>query len=384
MAARTGTDRLADNRNQHFVPKVHFKPFSVGGHGGAIQIFNLDRRQAIPNASVKKQCSGGYFYGHNKQLEKAIQTIEGAYGQMLRRLLPPEAEPAAVDCTVLRRFMLLQNLRTEAAAASASQVMAAMARFPGSIPEGEAFDIKEAMRLAVGEAMLVFARSMKVVDDLRVTIVRNRSLTPFITSDDPAVLTNRWYLQNPRARGLPFSLRNAGMILLMPLSPATLVMLHDPEVYTVGHRRGVVWIDEDADAEALNAHQILNCAANLYFRDWETRDRVCTSVTATLPERPDRRHRTTYAVRGEVVGDHVRYDVRPFEEIAFEGKKEVLIHTEVLRPRPSRWPSFLDYRRDGRAYSNGSRTGFVRRGCLDAGFVQGAGYRRIKFNTHMA
>ena len=232
--------------------------------------------------------------------------------------------------------------------------------------------------MAVEEAMLVYARSMEIVDDLRVTIIRNRSATPFITSDDPAVLTNRWYLQNRRADGLSFSLRNAGLIMLMPLSPSTLAMLHDPDIYSVGHRRGVIWIEDDADADALNAHQILNCAANLYFRDWELRDRVTESVTAVLPQRTGRRQRTTYAVRGETVGDHVRYDVQPFEEIVFEDRKEVLIHTEVLRPRPNRWPTFLDYRRGGRAYSNGSRTGFVRLGCLEAGFVQGAGYRRIR------
>ncbi len=369
---------MADNKNQHFVPKVHFRPFSVDREGKAIHLFNLDNGRAIPNAPVRNQCSGDYFYGHDRNLETAIQTIEGAYGQMLQRLLPPEAEPGALDGVVLRRFMLLQNLRTEAAAASASQVMAAMARFPGSFPDGEAFDIKVAIKVAVEEAMLVFARSMKIVDDLRLTIVRNGSGTPFITSDDPAVLTNRWYLQNPRARGLSFSLRQSGMILLMPLSPTTLAFLHDPDVYAIGHRRGLVWIEDDAEAAALNAHQILNCAANLYFHDWETRDRVGASVAASLTARLGPRHRTTYAVRGEQVGEHVRYDVQPFEEIAFEERKDVLIHTEVLRPQPGRWPAFLNYHRGGRVYSNGSRTGFVRRGCLEAGFVEGTGYRRIR------
>lgn len=56
----------------------------------------------------------------------------------------------------------------------------------------------------------------------------------------------------------------------------------------------------------------------------------------------------------------------------------MLVHTEALRPRPPHWPTFLKFRRGGRAYSNGSRTGFVRRGCLEGGFVQGVGYRRIR------
>lgn len=369
---------MADNKNQHFVPKAHLKPFSVDRGGRAIHLFNFDSGRAIPNAPVRNQCSSDYFYGHDPRLEAAIQAVEGPYGQMLLRLLPEGATPGALDCTVLRRFILLQHLRTEAAAASASKVMAAMAQLPGVLPAGEAFDIKAAMRVAVEEAMRVYARSMRIVDDLRVTLVRNRTSTPFVTSDDPAVLTNRWYLQKPRARDLTFSIRQAGLIMLLPLSPTVLAMLHDPDVYAIAHRRGVVEIDREEDAHALNEHQILNCAANLYFDDWTRRGRVSEAVRATAQERQGRRHRTTYAVRDREIGEHVRYAVQPLNDILAEVPREVLIHTEVLRPRPRRWPAFLQYRRGGHAYSNGSRTGFIRLGCLQGGFVQGEGYRRIR------
>lgn len=72
---------MADNKNQHFVPKAHLKPFSVDGEGKAIHLFNLDAGRAIPNAAVRKQCSHDYLYGRDAQLERAIQTIEGRTGQ---------------------------------------------------------------------------------------------------------------------------------------------------------------------------------------------------------------------------------------------------------------------------------------------------------------
>ena len=53
---------MADNKNQHFVPKAHLKPFSVDGEGKAIHLFNLDAGRAIPNAAVRKQCSHDYLW----------------------------------------------------------------------------------------------------------------------------------------------------------------------------------------------------------------------------------------------------------------------------------------------------------------------------------
>lgn len=369
---------MADNKNQHFVPKAHLKPFSVDGEGKAIHLFNLDADRAIPNGAVRKQCSHDYFYGQDKQLERAIQTIEGAYGSAIQRLITHAANPTALDRLVLRRFVFLQHLRTEAASVSASQIAAALAQLPGVLPDGEAFNPEAAMLEAAQAAMLFYARSMKIVDDLQMTLVRNRTATPFVTSDDPAVLTNRWHLQNPRGRGLAFGVRSGGAIMLLPLSPEALAVFHDPQVYSVPHEYGVIELRRDEEVWALNEHQILNCAANLYFRTWDDRDEIAGAVREAAARRQNPRHRTTYAVRDEVVGEHVRYEVRPLADIVPHADRDVLVHTETLRARPARWPRFLQYRRDGRLYSNGTRTGFVREGCVAAGFIDGAGYRRVR------
>lgn len=369
---------MATNKNQHFVPRCHLKPFTVGEANKAIHLFNLDADRAIEGAPVRNQCSRDYFYGQDTGLEAAIQSVEGPYGATVARLRMEGAAAGAHDRTVLRRFILLQHMRTEAASVRASQMMAALAELPDVLEDGEAFDLKAVTREAVIAAMAHYGRSMRIVDDLQLTIVRNRSRTPFITSDDPAVLTNRWQLQNRRAGGLAFGVRSAGLIMILPLAPDWLALLHDPDVYVVPHRDGMVEIQSDEEADALNAHQVLNCAANLYFGEWDDRQRVAEAARAHAPLRLDPRHRTTYAVRAGVDGDHVRYDAMPLAEIMPDPDRDVLVHTQILRPVPARWPGFIRYRRDGRVYSNGTRTGFVRRGCLEAGFVQGEGYRRVR------
>ena len=67
--------------------------------------------------------------------------------------------------------------------------------------------------------MSVFFNAGDTVDDLYVCLVRNRTNLPFVTSDNPAVMTNRWHLTDRRARGVSPGLGNAGMIGLLPLAP---------------------------------------------------------------------------------------------------------------------------------------------------------------------
>jgi hypothetical protein len=49
--------------------------------------------------------------------------------------------------------------------------------------------------------MRIFAEEMDIIDDLKLCLIRNRTSIPFVTSDDPAVMTNRWYLADYRNLG---------------------------------------------------------------------------------------------------------------------------------------------------------------------------------------
>ena len=359
---------MADNKNQHFVPRVHLRPFTVNGEGLAINLFNLDRMKAIPNAPVRNQCSGDYFYGQNKLLENAINFIEDPYGPIVRHLSDGGAVGSAVK-VVLKRFIYLQYLRTEAASLKASEMALALQDVPGSdlpVPT-----VKEASKEAVQAAMLNYKDTMRIVDDLTLCIARNRSDLPFFTSDDPAILTNRLHIQRPRKGRPSFGVKTAGAIFFLPLSPSLCAILYDGAVYTSGHRAHWIDIDRHQDIEALNAHQVLGCWANVYFREWGDRDTIASQVEAGKPGRPATRQTVTQAVleKSDDWGEY--YAVRKPTDIR-NGEK-VLVHVATNHPAPSTWPSFLRFRSNAHAYSNG----LTRRWCLEQGFVQGSGYRKI-------
>ena len=85
-------------------------------------MFNLDRQRLISNAAVKHQCSGSYFYGDN-QKEDALQFMEQSYASTLRHISEAQYKALNVrDEIVLRRFWLLQFLRTDASSRRAVEM----------------------------------------------------------------------------------------------------------------------------------------------------------------------------------------------------------------------------------------------------------------------
>ena len=111
---------------------------------------------------------------------------------------------------------------------------------------------------AVLQAMVTYGQNIHTMDDIAVCLVRNTSDISFITSDDPAILTNRWYLEMPSSKGPSFGLDQSGNIMILPLTPKILFLGYDSHLYTVRSKKGWAEINSASDADAYNEQQILN------------------------------------------------------------------------------------------------------------------------------
>lgn len=359
---------MASNKNQHFVPRCYLRAFTDQGKGKAINLFNLDRQQSIPRAPVKGQCSGDYFYGEDLQLETLLQSFEGEYATRLVAILAPDYQLTAGDEVFLRRFWRLQYLRTEAASLRAVQMLQQMGNDLG----GAAAEFKTTIKEAVQAAMYTFFAAADVVSDLKVRLVRNRTDRDFITSDNPAVMTNRWHLTDPRVKGVAPGLKNAGMIGLLPLSPEALCIIYDGDLHSIPHQAGWTDVTAVADVEAFNEHQALNCEANLYFRNWDGRDRVAEAAQVTIARRPQARHEIVYLAfdrrdaRGKVYV--------PIDAADAAKHQDVIVHSASVLAVPARWPRQLGWRPGGVVYDSGNGSGFVR----NARRENDVAYRKIK------
>jgi Protein of unknown function (DUF4238) len=364
---------VASHKNQHFVPRCYLKPFSYLQKGRVISLYNLDSRVSVKSAPLKSQCAGSYFYGEDLRLERLLEQAEGTYSETLRGINSPRYSLTESGKTVLRHFCYLQHCRTEAALQRMATPTLDIMRIAGdtNIPSGRS--LKHDTVLA---GMRAFAATMPSVYDLKVCLVRNRTSRHFFTSDDPAVLTNRWYQQSPQAKGGSGGAGNAGALFFLPLTSQILCVLYDGDVYSIPNCGGWATVSKTSDVDAFNEHQILHCMTNLYFADRDGLAAVECAVEATLPRRPAARYEITVAVldRENAWGEY--YRVIPRDALGREGK--AFFHARGIPLRPSRWPSIIGWRSTPKIYSNGSGTGFVRRWTLENGTNLGVGYHRVR------
>ena len=346
---------MPKNRNQHFVPRCYLRSFSLDEEKLAISLINLQQIRLITNAPLKNQCSKDYFYGTNDQLEAGIQMIETGYAEELRSLIKSSHCLAAEQQNVFRMFWLFQHLRTEAAAKQSVLLADSIRDFGEWAPEESRLTIKDAVQIACH----TFADNMHLIDDLKFCLFKNKTDVPFITSDNPAVITNKWHLEKKATVNHSFGMGSAGMLAILPLTPRLLLLGYDGDVYSIAKNQGVAEIKNERDAIAFNRHQFLQCDANVYVHDASHGDTLINHYRDIEHARPSKRHVIHYAQSDSRNGDHTRYVVTPLDEL--DKSKEAILHSRVIHPHPGIWPSQIRIRTNGSVYTNGSGMGYVRK-----------------------
>jgi hypothetical protein len=347
---------MASKKSQHFVPKVHLKPFATDADGNAISLFNIKQSRVIHEAGIKHQCARNYFYGKDDKLETMFGQIEGQYAIGLRNAQNKQFSEG--DLEWMKMFMALQHSRTEVAAAQVKEFFEKSGKvtFRGkSIPESERPPLDP--RQIVIQALKQIRAVSPSMAGLAFCIFKNQTNTDFVTSDNPLVNTNRFYCQ--KLNETSWGAQSAGALFILPLSPRLLACLYDPGVYVVDHANGYVEITKVTDVLAFNEMQYLNAAENIYFSDPASGDRIASEFTATANRRVTELARLTeYGAIELKDGRDKLVRLKPgMDEAKFDSK---YIRLEMPRPVPARWPSGLRFRAKPVAYSNGSAAGYVR------------------------
>ncbi|MCD2323047.1 DUF4238 domain-containing protein [Sphingomonas sp. IC-56] len=359
---------MPDNKNQHYVPRCHLKPFTRNGEGLAINLLNHGSGRVVLGAPVKNQCSRSYFYGEDLVLEKLLQGEEGKYAAIVRDVIAGAAIDEA-QRRLLRDFAYLQVSRTAAAMERRRAALVDMDRVSHQgfedIRKDEADTSHRRVMLSV---MKTWAETARHIHDLDVLLVRNETARDFFTSDDPAALTNRVYLQ--RMKDHSFGLISVGTQVVMPITPRVAMMSFDPKAYAPkGASKGWIVADRMVDIDAINEFQLLNSVANLYFSDPDDADRLRLAFEEAEPRRPADRFRHWVGIQIEDEGIYERYRRATPEELQTRATR-ITSHSPVY-PVPSRWFSKLPFRLPLSGATNGSGVGFVR----SAHMKSGAGFR---------
>jgi hypothetical protein len=353
---------MAEHKQQHYVPRCHFKPFSKDGKGGAINLFNITKDKTVECAPVKGQCAKDYMYGEDLLLEKAFQQIEGEYARAVRVIQTNPCSTGVKDLEVLKVFAALQHFRTEAAMKRTQDFHLGLddtifdREFPAQAAQRPPPpDDQEILR----STMMMAINSTAIFKDLNACIVLNRTKTDFVTSDDPAVFTSKYYFQ--RLGSGNFGLASSGAMLILPITPRALAMFYDSNVYVAPGKIGnCIELTKERDICAFNELQYLKAARNIYFANYAQFEKIKSEFYRIKPRRPTSWLVTSVFVPDELAPPGIERYRRARDEERRKARS-TLVCTSAIYPEPSRWPSILGYRMKPRTYSNGSAIGHVRK-----------------------
>jgi len=365
---------MAQNKNQHYVPRCHLDAFSADGNRKSINMLNIVNNKRVRNAPIKGQCAKAYFYGEDLALERSLQAPEGAYAAVVREASAPNFTITPQSAAVLKQFWMLQYYRTEASSRRAAMMWADQGEiaFGSDVPPEWRMSDQEVLRLG----MRIALQNLHLINDLKVCLIRNETRVPFITSDDPAIIANRWHSQNRLARGVTPGGGSSGALLMLPLSPAIYCIVYDGDVYNVANSGGWVTVDRLADITFLNQFQILKCLNTIYFNNWDSVDYAQQLAERYIPIRPKKRHEILKLVLAykDENGDHYR----PFDGSDADALKPAIIHMQAHEGQPNHWPSFIRFRFQPKIYTNGTAVGFVRKATVETEFKGVEGFRLVR------
>lgn len=344
---------MADHKNQHFVPRILLKPFSLNGEGKAINLYNIRGDRLIPSAPVKGQCARHYLYGEDGKLESSLAKIEGSFGATRDRIMA--GGNLAQDRQDLNFFTYLQFRRTEMAAQRLKESYEMMNENTFGTKDEPA--VPSARRLIL-QSLQFCLQTRHDIEDLKIRIIENRTKVDFVISDDPSVLMNRFAAQ--KLGGAGFGISSSGVLFVMPLAPRFAVICYDGLVYTLPDlTKGRLYVKHVDAAEALNELQNLKAAENIYFNNWEDRDHVRAKFLIVKDNRPKEWSAIKHLIPAGEDETGTLYKEGTIDEAKKAGKS--LMQMSVKYPEPSRWFPPLKFRGKPKTFYEGTGVGHVRK-----------------------
>lgn len=240
-----------------------------------VGLYNLKSGRTVEIAPIKSQCARDYFYTKDPKFENAFAGLEGVQKKLIAKIIDESYVPPvdSLEHHELISLIMFQTGRTVSTAARQDHLYNEFGKailqkqferdkrddLLAFLPEVE-LSLTHGVLESIGQHLAMYP----LIGDLEITLFVNNSKEDFLTSDHPVALCNNLPPSSPQGANLGFASR--GLIVLLPLSPRSLLFLSDPEVYkTARDEHGVVLVTKVRDTVELNLTQCFNAHDNLYF-----------------------------------------------------------------------------------------------------------------------
>lgn len=253
-----------DKKNHHFVPQFYLRNFS--NDNKSMGMFLLDKQKYIPYASIKKTAYREYLYGENGTIENGLANNEGEWSKIINKIIA--AEKIDLDdeeeYITLLLFLTLTEARTSQIADYNNAQISTTANLLFKMKEGKDRDLGVHYNIPNLISMQAAAKSTPMLTDLNLLLVINESNRGFITSDNPVVRYNQFFVFRNYYRN--YGIGQMGIQLFVPLNPKICLCVYDDVMYSP-ITKDVVTIHSGSQINELNKLFLLNAYERIFFNN---------------------------------------------------------------------------------------------------------------------
>ncbi len=339
---------MAQNKNQHYVPKFYFKLFSKNQK--TICLFNIPNEKFIEHAPIVGQCSKDYFYSKNIKTEKVFSKLEGQTKERLKRIIDNQNLTCLFDKEkeYLKSDILFQRGRTKFAFDKEND----MANYMFDIlkpkiyeyakESGENISWESIKKTKIASSprysLLIDMMSGILLYDLKMVLLENKSKTDFIFSDNPVVFFNSFF--NRKHPYGTTGLASTGLQIFYPVNSELMLFLFDPIFYDT-YDSDIIKVDKNKDVQRLNGLQIINCDNNIYFGDKIQKDKIIERYSQLKFKKPKNKNEyeiilgrvVEYGTYNEIIrtsSPKIHYNI---EKLSFLRHKNTVLGYGVRNPQ---------------------------------------------------
>lgn len=252
-------------KRQHFVPQCLLRNFGEPPEH-RFSIYDEARDSFRADVKPSQEFFQNFFYDRGNEIERLLdKEVEAPAAPALACLARGEVPQDLASREAVARFLTVQLGRTPAARRTTKKwIQQSMRALVTPLLEANGWDAAEAEKLsfeydderawtALGLSHDFY--SWPLILDLEWRVLENKTDAPFLLSDHPVAMYNRylWDSHDPRATSLTAS----GAQILLPVSHSRTLFLFDSNVYLVpGQEASALAIRTEDDVRLLNDIQL--------------------------------------------------------------------------------------------------------------------------------
>ncbi len=261
-------------KNQHYIPQFHLRRWSLDGK--VISLYNKNNQIFVDNkGAIKNLASRDYFYDTDGSVEKQLSIIESHVAPVYQKIIATESLSELVEdeIGILYLHIALFNERTAAAGEDYEKLVKAqiqtslkVCQAHGRYLEIDANTIKDKFKVQFqcSSSIRNGILSSPLIEDLKLSLIKNTSDVEFLTSDYPVIRYNLWSIIRKLYSG--WGMCNVGLMFFLPISPKFALIAYDPVIYKIKNlQNNVVSINNKSAINEINSLMLLNSNENLFF-----------------------------------------------------------------------------------------------------------------------